>query len=328
MLSKPQPTGPFAATQALAPAKNLSVLEFAAVMEKNIAQAIIGKKETIRYFLIALLAEGHVLLEDTPGVGKTTLVKALARSLGADFRRIQFTPDVLPSDVTGTSIYDPAKSQFRYHPGPVMAHMLLADEINRASPKTQSALLECMEEGQITVDGITHPLPKPFFVMATQNPQEFHGTFPLPESQLDRFMFSVHLGYPNPEEELALLERYRLCQPLDTLSQVFPIAQLPLLQQKVRHVHVSDPLRLYLVKLVQTIRSHPEFRLGVSPRGTLALFRAAQAYTALDGRDYVLPDDIKILFLPALRHRVFLKSGGSPEKLLLEILDSTPLPIT
>lgn len=322
MVSKPQSAEP------LSPAKKFSVPEFAAALEKNIAQAIIGKKETIRYFLIALLAEGHVLLEDTPGVGKTTLVKALARSLGADFRRIQFTPDVLPSDVTGTSIYDPAKSQFRYHPGPVMAHILLADEINRASPKTQSALLECMEEGQITVDGTTHSLPKPFFVMATQNPQEFHGTFPLPESQLDRFMFSLHLGYPSPEEELALLERYRLTQPLETLAQVLPIDQLPLLQERVRHVHVSEPLRKYLVKLVQTIRSHPEFRLGVSPRGTLALFRAAQAYTALQGRDYALPDDIKALFLPALRHRVFLRNGSNPEKLLLEILDSTPLPVS
>lgn len=314
--------------ETFSPAKNISVLEFAAILEQNIARAIIGKRDTIRFFLIALLAGGHVLLVDTPGVGKTTLIKALALSLGADFRRIQFTPDVLPSDVTGTSIYDPAQGQFRYHPGPVMAHLLLADEINRASPKTQSALLECMEEAQITVDGVTHDLPKPFFVMATQNPQEFHGTFPLPESQLDRFMFSLHLGYPTPEEELALLERYRLAQPLDTLDQVFPISQLPSLQEKVRHVYVSDPLRQYLIQLVQTIRSHPEFRLGVSPRGTLALFRAAQAYSALEGRDYVLPDDIKALFLPALQHRVFLKNGGSPENLLLEILASTPLPVT
>ncbi|CAA7600988.1 ATPase, AAA-3 [Acididesulfobacillus acetoxydans] len=297
---------------------------FAQRLEENIARVLIGKRKAVHFLVIALLTDGHVLLEDAPGVGKTTLVKALARSLGADFRRIQFTPDVLPSDVTGTSIYDPKKGEFRYHPGPVMSNILLADEINRASPKAQSALLECMEERQITVDGSTHTLPLPFFVLATQNPREFHGTFPLPESQLDRFLFSLHLGYPSVEEELALLERYQFNQPLESLSQVFPIGVLPCLQDKVRQVHVSNSLRLYLVKLAESLRSHPGLRLGISPRATLALFRAGQAAAAIQGRSYVLPDDIKELFLPALRHRVFLTGSGNPEVLLAEVLRSTP----
>lgn len=315
-------------SEAIFPIKNMpTLIEFADSLEKNIARAIIGKKETIRFLIIALLAEGHILLEDTPGVGKTTLIKAIARSLGADFRRIQFTPDVLPSDITGTSIYDQSTGQFRYHAGPVMAHILLADEINRASPKTQSALLECMEEKQITVDGTTYSLPLPFFVMATQNPQEFHGTFPLPESQLDRFMFSLRLGYPNQEEELILLERHRLSQPLDSLPSIFPISILPYLQEKIRSIHVSDAVRLYLVRLSQSIRSHPDVRLGVSPRGTLTLFRAAQALAALKGRSFVTPDDIKELFLPTLRHRIFLNKSGKTEQFLLEILNTVAIPL-
>lgn len=306
---------------------NLTLQEFADSLEENISSVIIGKENTIRFLTIALLAEGNILLEDTPGVGKTTLIKALARSLGANFRRIQFTPDVLPSDVTGTSIYDQASGQFRYHPGPVMSQILLADEINRASPKTQSALLECMEEKQITVDGTTHILPQPFFVMATQNPQEYQGTFPLPESQLDRFMFSLHLGYPNLDEELLLLEKYRLSQPLDSLPAIFPITGLAPLQEKIRTIHVSEAIRLYLVRLSQATRTHPEVRLGVSPRGTMILFRAAQASAAIKGRNYVTPDDIKELVLPAWRHRIFLNNGSDAESLLAKILKATGVPL-
>lgn len=297
-------------------------------LHANIAKVIVGKDEEISLLLTAMLANGHVLIEDVPGVGKTTLIKTLARSLGADFRRVQFTPDVLPGDLTGVSIYDPKSQQFTFHPGPIMCNILLADEINRASPKTQSALLECMEERQVSVDGITHALPQPFFVMATQNPREFHGTFPLPESQVDRFMFTFSLGYPSFAEEIAILDRFQTGDPLTDLPVVLPIEKLPQLQAQVRKVYVSPVLRQYLVNIVDALRNSAAIALGVSPRGTLSLFRAAQAYAALNGRTHVLPDDIKYLAVPALHHRFRTTNTLGTDAVIKEVLDNVPIPLT
>jgi len=310
----------------LAGSSENEIKEIGQKIHRNMAKVMIGKDETITLSLVALLAEGHILLEDVPGVGKTTLLKALARSLGADFRRIQFTPDVLPSDLTGVSIYDQRSGEFQYHPGPLMSNLVLADEINRASPKTQSALLECMEEKQVSVDGRTMMVPRPFFVMATQNPHEFHGTYPLPESQLDRFLFTLSLGYPTPEEEIAMLERYQQTEPLDNLPVVFPIEELPRLHKQVRHVHVSDSIRQYTVWIIHSLRAHQAVTLGISPRGTLLLVRAAQALAALSGRSYVLPDDVKYLAKPTLRHRLVVTGKATPEMLIQEVLDTTQVP--
>lgn len=271
---------------------------------KNISQVVVGKRPAIELLLVALLADGHVLLDDVPGVGKTLMAKSLARSVGGTFHRIQFTPDLLPGDITGFNIYDQPNGRFVFQPGPVMSHILLADEINRTIPRTQSSLLESMEEGQVTVDGKTHVLPHPFFVIATQNPIEMEGTFPLPEAQIDRFLLKLQLGYPEKTEEIAILERFQEQDPLDTLKPVTTPEQMVGLQEARKRVLVSPPVREYIADVVRATRTHPSLRFGASPRGSLGLSRAGQALAALRGRDYVLPDDIKQLTVPVLAHRL------------------------
>jgi len=272
----------------------------------NVARAIVHKEDEVRLCLVTLLCEGHLLIEDVPGVGKTMLAKALARSLDCTFRRIQFTPDLLPSDVTGVRSYNQKESEFEFRPGPVFAQILLADEINRATPKTQSALLEAMEEKQVTVDGETHDLPKPFMVMATQNPIEYAGTFPLPEAQLDRFFMKVRLGYLTAREEAALLGREKVESPFEELQPVISPKELRTAQRAVRDVFVRPEIKEYIARLVEKTRNHPEIALGASTRGTLHLFHGAQARAALLGREYVLPDDVKVLLEPVLGHRIIL----------------------
>jgi len=277
-----------------------------------------------------MLSEGHVLLEDVPGVGKTILARSMAISLGGSFSRIQFTPDLLPSDVTGVSVYDPGSSQFVFRPGPIMAQVVLADEINRATPRTQSSLLECMGEGQVTVDNKTHLLPKPFFVLATQNPIEFEGTFPLPEAQLDRFFMKLHLGYPDLNEENEILLRQRLGHPIESIAPCTTPEEFIELQQIVREVYVEASVREYIVRLVHTTRTHADVALGASPRASLALFRGGQANAALDGRDYVVPDDVKALAVPVISHRLMLRPesqlrGMTAEGLVQDLLETVPV---
>jgi MoxR-like ATPase len=310
---------------------NLEAIQpFAETVRTNVARVIVGKREAVDLLLTVLLCGGHVLLEDVPGVGKTMLARALATSLGLSFRRLQCTPDLLPNDVVGVSIYEQRSGEFGFHPGPIFANVLLADEINRATPRTQSALLEAMGEGQVTVDGVTHTLAQPFLVLATQNPVEFEGTFPLPEAQLDRFLLRVQLGYPSPEEELAMLEALVGAHPIAQLGPVADGADLPAFQRAVWEVHVADSLRDYLVRLAAASRRHPDLALGISPRATFALFRASQAYAALAGRDYVIPDDIKALAQPALAHRLLVRPesalrGRDATSVLQNLLRETEL---
>ena len=298
---------------------------------ENIEHVIVGKDEAVRLTLIAVMCRGHVLIEDVPGVGKTVLTKAVARSIGCTFKRIQFTPDLLPSDITGVSIFNQKTGEFEFHPGPIMSQFVLADEINRATPKTQSALLEAMEEGQITVDGATYRLPDPFIVMATQNPIEYEGTFPLPEAQLDRFLLNIALGYPAPADEVRILERQQRTHPIDTLGQILSAEDLLNIQSQVREVHVSPDIEQYIVALVTATREHQNVYLGVSPRGSLALFRTAQARALLEGRDYVIPDDVKRLLRAALSHRLIVSPaarvrGVTPAAVLDEIQALVPVP--
>jgi MoxR-like ATPase len=294
----------------------------------NVERVIVGKHHEVRLALVALLCRGHLLIEDVPGTGKTMLAKAFARSLGCTFRRIQFTPDLLPSDVTGLSIFNQKTQEFEFRPGPIMAQVVLADEINRATPKTQSSLLECMEEHQATIDGTTYKMPDPFLVIATQNPIEYEGTFALPEAQLDRFMLRIRLGYPQPIEEIVILDEQKREHPLDELEEVCGVDELRELQAAVREIYVDSTVSDYIVRLVNGTRNHPDVYLGASPRGSLALYRAGQAMAALLGRDYVIPDDIKLLAEPALAHRLIIKTSSTihdvqPGQVIRELLDTT-----
>ena len=298
---------------------------------ENISRVMVGKDDVLELLLVALLADGHVLLEDVPGVGKTLTTKSLAKSIKGSFKRIQFTPDLLPADITGFNVYDQKSGQFKFQSGPVLTNILLADEINRAIPRTQSSLLESMEERQVTIDGKTYPLPKPFLVLATQNPIELEGTFPLPEAQLDRFLLKISLGYPNKAEEMAMLERFQKDDPLITLEPVSDPEQLTDMQRLRKTIKVSVPVREYITDIVAATRSHESLRFGSSPRGSLGLMRAAQGLAALRGRAYVLPDDVKELLLPVLAHRIILNeegrlSGESPEQILEEIISRIPVP--
>jgi len=307
-----------------------SAHEKAAELCRGIGRIIKGKQHTIELSVVALLAEGHLLIEDVPGVGKTTLGHTLAIALGCTFHRLQFTSDLLPSDVLGVAVYNPDARDFEFKPGPIFANIVLADEINRTTPKTQSALLEAMNESQVTIDNVTRPLPRPFMVLATQNPVEHHGTYPLPESQLDRFLMKIQIGYPDAAAEKAILERFTNGNYSQTIDPVLNSEEVIQLQEESRRVHVSDELIDYIIRIVTETRHHPEIQLGVSPRGTGALFRATQALALLSGRDYAVPDDIKALASPVLAHRLVLAESGrsrpNGEAVLNDILNRTPVP--
>lgn len=302
-------------------------------LQGNIGKVLIGKEEKIKIALVSLLAQGHLLIEDIPGVGKTTLARALAKSIACSFQRIQFTPDLLPSDILGVSIYHPHKEQFEFKAGPIFAHIILADEINRTTPRTQSSLLEAMNDFQVTVDGITHPLPRPFMVLATQNPLEYQGTYPLPESQLDRFMIRLTIGYPNFEEEKQVLSSQQISHPLDNLLPVVSAQEVVSFQNLVRKVEVDESLVDYLLEIVRQTRSSDKLEVGVSPRGSMALFRGAQAMAFIEGRHYCIPDDIKRLAQSILSHRLILKSPlrssnmHLARELIEEILQRVPVPL-
>ena len=308
------------------------IKEAADKLSNNVSKVIVGKKETIELVLVALLCEGHVLIEDVPGIGKTMLAKAVARSLGCSFKRIQSTPDLLPSDVIGIHYYNQKTSEFEFRPGPVVSNVVLVDEINRATPRTQSCLLECMQEQQVTVDLETIPLPRPFMVIATQNPVELEGTFPLPEAQLDRFLLRVSLGYPSEDEEGAILSRFQKDNPLDNLTSVIEAAELLELQKLCRQVYIDDSVRSYVTAITRATRNHQSIDLGASPRASLGLHLASQALAAIQGRDYVIPDDVKHLSVPALAHRLISKTEArlrehSSEAIVNEIVATVPVPV-
>jgi MoxR-like ATPase len=298
----------------------------------NVEKVIIGKRQAVELAVICLLSQGHLLIEDAPGVGKTMLARSLARTIQCSFKRIQFTPDMLPGDITGVSIYNQKTQTFDFHPGPIMAQVVLADEINRATPKVQSALLECMEEHQLTVDGTTYRMPAPFHVLATQNPIEYEGTFPLPETQLDRFMLRIDLGYPTASDEILIMERQQYVHPFEDLQPVVETAEVLAMQEMVRRIYLDDLVKRYIASLVEASRHHPSIYLGASPRASLALFRAAQARALLQGRDFVMPDDIKALAEPVLAHRLVLVSSLQSQdrhaktNVVRDILGRLPVP--
>lgn len=303
-------------------------------LRENVEQAIRGKSEVVKHSVVALLARGHLLIEDIPGVGKTTLAASLARSIGGTFRRVQFTSDLLPSDITGISVFNPETRVFEFKRGPLFANIVLADELNRSTPKTQSSLLEAMAEYRVSVDSVTHPLPAPFFVVATLNPVEHHGTFPLPDSELDRFLMRVSMGYPEPEAEREIIVRQRLTNPAETIEPVLSGEEVGGLQRKVREVHVDDSVLDYMLALVNQTREHPAVELGVSPRGSLSLFRSAQALALVEGRTFVTPDDIKEMAVPVLAHRIVLRatagsgrSGQTSRMIVEDILHRVPVPV-
>lgn len=309
--------------------KNAEILS---ELVENIEKVMVGKRSSIELMVISLICGGHVLIEDVPGVGKTTLVASLAKSLDLDYKRIQFTPDILPSDITGLTIFDQKAGEFRFHPGAVMTNILLADEINRTSPKTQSSLLEVMEEKQVTVDGHTHKLPKPFMVLATQNPVEYVGTFPLPEAQLDRFFMKIEIGYPTFDEEMEILNRFRAKNPFDHLRPVANAEDIIDIQQKVKYIHVDESINRYIISIARSTRNSGDIALGISPRGSLALFHACQAWAFYQGREYVIPDDVKFLAPSVLSHRIILKPEAglrnvNSRDILKEIIDSIHVPI-
>jgi MoxR-like ATPase len=310
----------------------MTIAQTATRLRENVQKVIVGKDEVINLTLVAVLCEGHILLEDVPGIGKTTLARTLAASLGCSFQRIQFTPDLLPSDVTGLSWFNQKAQEFQFRPGPIMSQVVLADEINRATPRTQSALLEAMQERQVTVDGVTRGLPRPFLVMATQNPVELEGTFPLPEAQVDRFMLRINLGYPTEKEENYILERFRVEEPLDSLEAVTTSQEIMDLQDQRKEIRVEDSVREYIVKVARTTRGHPEIDLGASPRATLALYQASQAWAAIGEREFVIPDDVKAVAPSVLTHRLMISPqaqlrGRTPEELVADIVASVPVPV-
>ncbi|WP_338471573.1 MoxR family ATPase [Niallia sp. XMNu-256] len=298
----------------------------------NIEKVMIGKRNVAELSIVALLAEGHVLLEDVPGVGKTMMVRTLAKSVGANFKRIQFTPDLLPTDITGVSIYNQKEMEFQFIPGPLMGNIILADEINRTSPKTQSALLEAMEEASVTIDGVTYHLEKPFFVMATQNPVEYEGTYPLPEAQLDRFLLKMKMGYPALDEEVEVLNRVERVAPIEEIQPVISLEELRNLQRQVKKVHVDETVKRYIVEISNETRNHESIYMGASPRGSISLMKAAQAHAYMYGRDFVLPDDVQVLVPAVFGHRLILKAearfaGVTSEELLNDLLKLVPVPV-
>ena len=310
----------------------MTIKEVAERIIANIERVIVGKRDVIELTLVALLCEGHILIEDVPGMGKTTLARAIARSLGCSFQRIQFTPDLLPSDVTGVYFFNQKTQEFEFRPGPIIAQVVLADEINRATPRTQAALLEAMQERQVSIDLETMPLPRPFLVLATQNPIELEGTFPLPEAQVDRFLMKIKLGYPSEEDENEILLRYEHTDPLEALEPVLASEALFSLQDRVRNLRVEQSVREYIVRVTRSTRDHSAVQLGVSPRGTLALYKTTQALAGIRGRDYVIPDDAKDLAAAVLTHRIIIHPqtrlrGRTPEQVITEIVDSVPVPV-
>lgn len=307
------------------------VRDFSDKVIKNVEKVIVGKRNSVEATLLALLCQGHVLIEDVPGTGKTILARAVALSIGCSFRRIQFTPDMLPSDVTGVSVFNQKTHEFEFRPGPVFAQIVLTDEINRATPKTQSALLEAMDERQVTVDGHTHPMEKPFLVLATQNPIEYEGTFPLPEAQLDRFLLRIHMGYPDKSSEIAILGAQQYAHPIASLEQVVSQEELLAAQETVKQVYVDDLIKEYVINLAIATRNHADVYLGVSPRGSLALYRTSQALAAIRQRDYVIPDDVKYLAEPTMAHRLIISPAArikniDPKEVVQDILASVPVP--
>lgn len=308
-----------------------AIQEIANRIAENVERVIVGKSEAVQLTVLGLLCQGHMLIEDVPGVGKTVLAKSLARSVGCSFQRIQFTPDMLPSDVTGVSIFSQKTREFEFRPGPIFAQIVLVDEINRATPKTQSALLEAMEERQVTVDGKTHALERPFMVLATQNPIEYEGTFPLPEAQLDRFLLRIKLGYPDKQQEIVILDRQQYVHPVEELSQAVSVDELLDAQKEIKDVYIDEKVKDYIVEIVRQTRVHPEVYLGSSSRGALAIYRLGQARAAMLGRDYVLPDDVKSLVEPALSHRIIVGPAArikdiEPSTIVEEIVDRVPVP--
>jgi MoxR-like ATPase len=307
------------------------IQEIAGRIVDNVERVIVGKRQSVQLTVLGLLCQGHILIEDVPGVGKTVLAKSLARSVGCKFQRIQFTPDMLPSDVTGVSVFNQKTREFEFRPGPIHAQIVLVDEINRATPKTQSALLEAMEERQVTVDGTTYPLETPFMVLATQNPIEYEGTFPLPEAQLDRFMLRIRLGYPTRDEEIEVLNRQQYTHPVNTLEQVVDVDELRTAQEAVKGIYADQLVKEYIINIVRQTREHPDVYLGSSTRGALSIYRLSQARAALLGRDYILPDDVKALATSALGHRMIVGPAArikdiEPEQIVQDILDQMAVP--